>query len=255
MRQVRRVFLCLAALAVFLQGPPTASPASEAIWAKRGVVFRAACYNNRERRTPLQIPSPDGRNSIQVRYKTNPSDAEIRIASLLVSSGSRRLGEIGPVARVDDEILWSPDSRAFFINGNNNANADEHVAVYRVDESHLRNSNVTKAVEKDMARSFPPCRATDLIDNCERLTKHPDEYVGVVALDWIEGSSGVVLMAAIPCTSAMGGIMCQVLGYEVAVPDGTILRRMEPREFAQRWQPSMAWKFRIPAPPSYQDAK
>jgi hypothetical protein len=53
----------------------------------------------------------------------------------------------------------------------------------------------------------------------------------------------------------MGGIMCQVMGYEVSVPGGTIARRMEASEFARRWQPSMAWKFNIPDLPEYASAK
>jgi len=249
------VLLGLATLALVPPVVPNPPPNQEAIWAKKGVVFRAGCYNSREQCSPLQITSPDGGKFVQVSYRTDPVDSGIRMASLVVSASGRKLGRIDLVGTVEDEILWSPDSRAFFINGNNNADADDHVALYRLDETELRRSNVTKQVETDMTRSFPLCRATNAMEDCEWLTKHPGQYIGVVALDWVGGSSGVVLMAEIPCTSAMGGIMCQVLGYEVAVPDGTILRRMEPREFAARWQPSMAWKFNLPDPPSYQDGK
>jgi hypothetical protein len=49
----------------------------------------------------------------------------------------------------------------------------------------------------------------------------------------------------------MGGIMCQVLGYEVDAKSGKILRRMEAKEFAKSWQHSMAWKFRIPERPTF----
>jgi hypothetical protein len=68
-------------------------------------------------------------------------------------------------------------------------------------------------------------------------------------LDWIGDSSRMVVMTEIPCSSRFGGIMCQVLGYEIEVPSGKILRRMEPKDFARRWQHSMGWKFRIPDPP------
>jgi hypothetical protein len=59
----------------------------------------------------------------------------------------------------------------------------------------------------------------------------------------------MVVMTEIPCSSRFGGIMCQILGYEIEVPSGEILRRMEPKEFERRWQHSMAWKFWIPDPP------
>lgn len=49
--------------------------------------------------------------------------------------------------------------------------------------------------------------------------------------------------------------MCQVLGYEIEVPSGRILRRMQPKEFARRWQHSMAWKFNDPGPPEFKKAE
>ncbi len=52
----------------------------------------------------------------------------------------------------------------------------------------------------------------------------------------------------------MGGIDCQVLGYEIEVPSGKILRRMESKEFARRWQHSMAWKFEDPGPAEFKEA-
>ena len=50
-----------------------------------------------------------------------------------------------------------------------------------------------------------------------------------MGIDWIHGSSGVVVMAEVPCSTYMGGVMCQVLGYELSMPSGKIVRRMEPR--------------------------
>jgi hypothetical protein len=56
-------------------------------------------------------------------------------------------------------------------------------------------------------------------------------------------------MAEMNESSIVGGILSQVLGYEVEIPSGKILRRMEAKEFAELWQHSMAWKFEIPDPP------
>jgi hypothetical protein len=111
---------------------------------------------------------------------------------------------------------------------------------------------ITNDVEQDMARSFPPCEAKDPISICAELAADPNGYIAVVDLDWIRNSSEIVLMAEVPCSSSMGGIMCQILGYEIEVPSGKILRRMEAKEFARRWQHSMAWRLDDIGPPEFQ---
>jgi len=104
-----------------------------------------------------------------------------------------------------------------------------------------------------MIKSFPPCRAKYADANeCAGLAQHPED-VNVAAVDWTRGSSAIVVMAEMPCSSRFGGIMCQVLGYELDASTGRILRRMQPRVFAKEWQPSMAWKFHDPGPPEYQN--
>jgi hypothetical protein len=157
------------------------------------------------------------------------------------------------VGSVEDEIVWSPDSKAFFINGNDNGYGDNHLAVHRLDDPHLAPGYITREVEQDMVRSFPPCQAKDHMDICSELAANPNSYIGVVGLDWIGSSSKIVVMAEVPCSSSMGGIMCQVLGYQLEVPSGKILRRMEPGEFTKRWQHRMAWKFRDPGPAELED--
>ena len=84
------------------------------------------------------------------------------------------------------------------------------------------------------------------------MADNPKDFINAVGIDWIGSSSGLVVMAEVPCTSSMGGVMCQVLGYELSLPSGRILRRIEPREFARRWQRSMAWTFKIPEPAELQ---
>lgn len=64
-------------------------------------------------------------------------------------------------------------------------------------------------------------------------------------------ASTILVMAEIPCDSLFGGIACQVKGYELEVPTGRILRRLDPKELNFEWQKSMAWNFRIPDPPRY----
>jgi len=247
--------LSLAGLALSIGAVGAGLDARGPAWSKKGADFPAACYNEKDwgECKPLQVRSPDGKSVVVVGYKNDPEEQDIKEASVTVFSNGKKLGEVVPVGLVDDEIVWSPDSKAFFITGNSNANAWDAVAVHRIDDPELGPGFVTGEVEKDMARSFPPCRAKYYHpDNCAHLAAHPHEYIGVLGLDWVGGSSGIVVMAEVPCSSYFGGIMCQVLGYEVEVPSGKILKRMEPKEFKRLWQKSMAWKFRIPDAPEYE---
>jgi hypothetical protein len=227
------------------------SNANNPVWAKKGTAFLPGCSRPFRRCRPLAIPSPDGSSAVEITYNASSDYPDIEIATLRVTMFGRNIGQVQPVASVEDEITWSPDSKAFFMNGNENANGWEHVAVHILDEPNLGPGYITRAVEQDMVRSFPPCQATNPIDNCSELAAKPEDYIGVVGLDWIGDSSRIVVMAEVPCSSSMGGITCQVLGYEIEVPSGRILHRMEPKEFARRWQHSMAWKFHDPGPPEF----
>jgi hypothetical protein len=233
------------------------APAQNApIWSKKGVTFPINCLLVESCQT-LRIPSPDAKNTIQVTYQKSTDYSagypiEVETPSLQVAGPGTHATSAPILVGVDDEIAWSPDSKCFFINSNYNGYADEIVAVHCVNQPNLGPSHVTQQVEQDMARSFPPCKAVFISrDQCTQMVADPGSYLGVVGLDWIHGSSEMVVMAEVPCDSLYGGIMCQVLGYEIAVPSGKILRRMEPKEFAKEWQHSMAWKFRVPDPPEY----
>src|SRR5205807_10018578 len=81
--------------------------------------------------------------------------------------------------------------------------------------------------------------------------EHSD-YHNVSGIDWIS-SSTVLVMAEVPCSGLYGGIGCQVMGYELEVPTGRILKRIAAPELKRNWQTSMAWEFEIPDPPEYCD--
>jgi hypothetical protein len=244
--------LCGAVFTIFFLVSAASLAADKPIWAKKGVTFSVGCSGPFKGCRAFRVPSPDGKNAVEITYQATPDYPDIEVASLRVTKLGRNIGDVGPVASVQDELTWSPDSKAFFINGNNNANGWDLVAVHLLDDPGLGPGDITREVEQDMVRSFPPCQAKDPRDDCAALAAKPDDYIGVVGLDWIGNSSRIVVMAEVPCSSSMGGIMCQVLGYEIDVPSGKILRRMEAKEFARRWQRSMAWKFHIPDPPEYE---
>jgi hypothetical protein len=200
----------------------------------------------------MRIPSPDGQKFVEVGYeKISLSDGDFFLSVTLevITKSGMRYG-VGARGLTEQEVLWSPDSSSLFIDGSDGGEGPDYVFVYRVGDPDSRSLNVLDA-QKDMMRSFPPCKAKDADPNlCASFAEHPEE-INVSAIDWTEGSSAIVVMAEMPCSSAFGGIWCQVLGYEIEVSNGRILRRMEAREFARRWQQSMAWKFRVPDPPEY----
>ena len=223
------------------------------MWSKKGVSFRGWCdADDQKECKPLRIASPDGKSAVVLSYHPLPDDPDIVSASLRVTTLERDRGDVQPVATVDDEITWSPDSKAFFINGNENANGWDLLAVHMLDSPDLGPGYIAREVKQDTFRSLPPCQADPpTADDCSELGTEPFDYLGVVGLDWIGDSSRMVIMTEIPCSSRFGGITCQILGYEIEIPSGKILRRMEPREFAKRWRHSMAWKFQIPDPPEF----
>jgi hypothetical protein len=245
--------LCASVLAMLVVASAVNSRTNSPVYAKRGVSFPAYCdADNLKECKALRIGSPDGKSAVEVSYSPLPDYPAIHSASLRVTTLGRDRGEVEVVSSVEDEIIWSPDSKAFFINGDADVDDGNMLAVHILDDPHLGPGNIAGAVMRDMVRSFPPCEAKDPVDICAELAAEPLGFIEVVGLDWIGNSSEMVVMGQVPCSSSMGGIMCQVLGYEIEVPGGKILRRMHSTEFARRWQHSMAWKFQDYGPPEFQ---
>jgi hypothetical protein len=129
------------------------------IWAKKGVTFSAPCGSRPfDECRPLRIPSPDGKSAVDVSYDTTPDYPDIEVARLRVATLGKYVGEVQPVGSVESELTWSLDSRAFFINGNDNANGDDHLAVHLLNDPTLGPGYITNDVVQDMARSFPPVK-------------------------------------------------------------------------------------------------
>lgn len=249
--------LFLFALPFSVQKPASsAAPAPNApIWSKNGTSFLFDCPVSKSC-PPLRIVSPDGKSAVKVTYpETTAYPDDLYIVSLKVSTLGKSVGSLSPLDEaVDEEIVWSPDSKCFFRNSSYNGYMEEIVDVHCLNDPNFGPGHITQQAERDMVRSFPPCKAAYLTNTqCAQMEADPASYLSVVGLDWINGSSEIVVMVEVPCDSLWGGIACQVLGYEIDVSSGKILSRMEPKEFAKRWQHSMAWKFRIPDPPEYKE--
>ena len=159
---------------IFLFIVPLAE-ASDPIWSKNAVSFPVSCCeNSRKARgrvcVPFSIVSRDGNSFVRVKYKRSSLNQD-SLVSLSVLSGGKVLGDVDTPGFVENEIVWSPDSKAFFITGNSNANTDYHVLVYLLNPPGLIRINPSRAALRDMVRSFPPCRALTAYDGCKDISR------------------------------------------------------------------------------------
>ncbi len=224
--------------------------AQKPTWAKHAAAFPGSCRSDLPVKCPaLRIPSPDHESFVEVQYR-KVSSGDGGWFSFVELGVTRKDGTSTGIAQrglIEDEVLWSPDSKAVLINGSDGAEGPQYLYVYHLGEPGSRPLDVATA-QKGMRTSFPPCKAKYAPKDCALAA----EDINVIAVDWTHGSSAVVVMAEMPCSSSVGGIRCQVLGYELEVSTDKILRRMEPKEFAARWQHSMAWTFHDPGPADYE---
>ncbi len=232
---------CLVLLFLLL---PAFAAADKPNWARKGTGFAGVCPSGNCR--PLRIVAPDKKSLVEVIYQDGN-------AYLRVTGADKQAREIRDVSNSpQNDLLWAPDSKAFFIDAGEGMTSPAFVQVYLLDEEQLRALDVTRQVEQDMVKTYPPCKALYLDEaSCRKLERDPG--YNLTAIDWVDDSSVLVVLAQVPCTSNYGGIMCQAMGYEVEVPSGKILKRMTPAEFKAEWQKNMVQRFRIPELPQYQN--
>jgi hypothetical protein len=222
------------------------------IWAKAAMPL-AECGSGMSK--GKRFKSPDGTVVAELRCHSAIRGGDPRpYLVITMAHGRSQEFDLQSAASSDyrrpQELLWSPDSKAFFINGSESAYSGLFVDVYRVDGDRVRNVNATSRAQHDMVAGFPPCRAKGLTQtDCQRIEHNP--AFNMSGLAWIGGSSALVVMAEVPCSSMYGGIMCQVRGYELSATDGRIIKRLSAAELKQQWQNDMAFEMRIPEPPEY----
>lgn len=253
MDPVRRLPLPLVMLV--LVGPSVSGIAEKPTWAKKARVFPSECREKRDFKSckPVRIPSPDGSSVVEVLYR---DESNMRVAFLRVSTRGGSTREIDlPWGFQDIDLLWSPDSKAFFVNGGNGGYWGFWVFVFRLDDPGLEPFDVTHEARRDMLESFPPCIASGIGRATCKYIETDSQYPNMSRIDWAGDSSAIVVMAEVPCSGGFGGIMCQVAGYELGVPTGRILKRVDAQQFKARWHRSMAFKLTIPDPPEYEPSK
>ncbi|MBV8436917.1 MAG: hypothetical protein JOY95_05325 [Silvibacterium sp.] len=217
---------------------------AQPIWAKNAAVLDLGCKQN-----PGGLQSPDHKYLVQVACDEHAGqDPTYRLR--LVGTQRNASDEL-PLAEGAHDLVWAPDSRAFFVDGGETGYSGFFVDVYQIDDSgRVKKSSVTDAAQVDMVKSFPPCKAWNRDEeDCRRITRNP-EY-NMSGLAWSDNSAAINVFAEVPCSSFYGGIMCQVLGYELSVPAGRILKRLSAREVKEQWSRYAAWDIHIPEPPRY----
>jgi len=241
--------------------------AEKPLYAKHATAFDPECefetggiYPTVSHCQPITVPSPNGERQIQIVYgkPVNVDGDRARIAHLEIKTriGTTQLLRL-PEGFEPIDLQWSPDSRAFFLNGGNGGAywGFWTWAYFLGSGGRFEKVNVMRVVAHNMDESFPPCKASG-IDSavCNKAFKpeadHSSDY-NISGIGWSSDPPGLVVMAEVPCSSSEGGIMCQVKGYVVSLPGGRILKQMSGQELKQQWQGSMAFDLRIPPPPQY----
>jgi hypothetical protein len=162
------------------------------------------------------IPSPDGTKAIVIRApKTKDSD-ETHLVVVNVN-GKEFPTKIG--AWVNAEALWSPDSRAFFVNYSDGGNIGTyHLKVFYVSKAGLR---VVEPIPNGRRLFAPWCFSS--------------EYPPVAGIRWMaKDSSRILLAVEVPPHSSCAS-MGTFRAYEIAASDGKVLRRFGQRETKEKF--------------------
>lgn len=242
------VALCLGAPGTVLPQDQTSTP-EKPIWAANATALNLSCYPGKS-----GIQSPDHRSSVEVicherkgAVGGKPVTYETYSLRILAADGRRYKA---PLREGAHELLWAPNSRLFFVDGSENSYAGFFVDVYQVEASGVRKLTITGPAQRDMVRSFPPCKAWNRDGaTCASIASDPE--FNMSGLAWANDSSAILVFAEVPCDSLYGGIMCQVHGYELNALNGRILKRFSALQTKQQWAKYAAWNIRVPEPPKY----
>jgi hypothetical protein len=221
---------------------PKASASDGATWAKRATPFNLSCPSRDQ-----LIWSPDRQRSIELLcIKHGEGDPTYSLRLIDKNGGSSTL----PLRDGAKELLWSPDSNAFFINGSESAYAGFFVIAYQITSGTPHEHVITVQAEKDMVDAFPPCKAANR-DETACISEARDPQWNMSGVGWSSDSKSIFVFGEVPCSSSHGGIMCQVRGYRVDAANGTILKRVSARQVKAQWAGMMGWQMHIPDPPVY----
>jgi hypothetical protein len=220
---------------------PEQAIAQQPIWSRTATVLDMSCSP-----AAPKLLSPDRHLTLDVRCDVRTTDSPYL---LRVHAGKKQIAELA-IPEGAHEIVWSPDSHAFLLNGGETAIAGFFVKAYTIDEhAGVHEHNVTASAQRDMVDAFPACKAAQHNDDCKRIESDPE--FNMSGLGWTADSKAIFVFAEVPCSSSYGGIMCQARGYEIDVASGQILQRLSAEQAKRNWQAMAAWSINVPNPPVY----
>ena len=174
----KRLTLMAAAVALAGHGSSYGQSAEQPIWAKHATALDLSCSPKSK-----IIYSPDHLSSVRVLcHKIGVDDATY---SLQVKTSRRRIfvTSLGVGAH---ELLWSPNSLAFFVDGGLSAYSGFFVDVYELSPGALHKINITGDAQRDMVASYPPCKAYNRDEaTCGRIATDPG--FNMSGLVWLRG--------------------------------------------------------------------
>lgn len=213
-------------------------------WSRAASVLDTSCLPA----TP-KLLSPDRHLTLEVRCTSrNGGDP---FYSLRLHAGRKLIAEL-PLSDNTNEIVWSPDSHSFFLNGATLPSSGFFVKVYTIDDqTRIYEHDVTSSAQRDMVEAFPPCKAANHGDDCKHIEDNPKYNMS--GLGFTPDSKAIFVFAEIPCINWYGGIMCQSRGYEIDVASGQILQRLSAPQVKLHWQRMAMWDINVPDPPAYEE--
>ena len=192
--------------------------------------------------------SPDRRMTVEFRCR--PDESMLMVVNRPAGSVELQLQSDRDEFWRPQEVLWAPDSTRLIVNGSASAYASFDFLLIDLSGARVIRRDITADAHRDMFERFPPCRASGMeLNECMR----EPGYANMSAIAWTRGSSALLVFAEVPCSSSFGGIMCQVMGYEVHASNGLILDKITARQMKTRWQKHMAWPMRVPEAPQYRN--
>lgn len=163
-------------------------------------------------RRHLEIPSPDGSTILVVESQ----DAWI-------VKKDRRIPAAFLVGRSQEEIIWSPDSKALIATLILGASGPAAADFVFVDKSPFpTRPPLTQVIRKDFASGHSG-------DACW-------ESANVGGLGWLEGGREALFVAEVPPSSGYEDRGGYFDGYVVSVPDGRIVKRYPMRAVIKKWR-------------------
>lgn len=177
----------------------------------------------------LKIPSPD----MDVNLFVHGDKATVQVAG-------RTVGNFP--ASIDQEVLWSPDSRALIVTSTFGASGPAAAYVYAVPGRGLPEvPDPTTEIRKAFADRHRRVECSD--------------SVNVAGLGWADGSREALLIAQIPTTPHCGDSWGYFDVYALSVPEAKIIHLYPMAQALKRFRRLLGPRLRRDVPPLAKEAQ